>query len=132
MKVVRHPALQRAVKRIHDGPCPGGTFWTVPAADDLPDGPRAFADACQMLRHGRLWWQDAADAARTWVEIRDVSEVADLDRRARPMPADFDGVLVQYRDVHPELYFVPRNWRGNRLVERAHNRAFARAAGVIA
>lgn len=123
MKLIRHVALPHGVKRKINGPVPGGTFWALDGAHDLPNGPMAFGDIRFMAANGTVWMTDAF-ATQPWTVI-----VPDAlpDFRA-VWRDDYDGCAVS-KDVSPfmpQFYFVPRNRRGRRFVDRAITRAHTR------
>lgn len=124
--LTRHCDINARARRQHDGPVAGGTFWALAAANDLPlGGPIAHADPVAMLRHGRIWWQDATRPG-TWQPVTSAAQVAKLQRQARAsLRDDWQGCTARLEFV-PEFYFAPRNWRGRRLVDRATARAHVR------
>lgn len=118
--LIRHVSLPAAVKRQIDGPVPGGTFWAMAGAHDLPAGPKAYADVPFLLANGTLWLTDAA-ASMPW------QQVTTLPKFTRHAVDDYDscssGVVVT--PFMPQFYWVPRNARGARFLKRAHWRALA-------
>lgn len=123
MRLVRHVALPYNVKRTIDGPVPGGTFWALDGAHDLPAGPMAFGDFRFMVANGTVWMTDAR-ATKPWIAV-----APDVLPDFRVVWVDdYDGCAV-HQDVHPfmpQFYFVPRNRRCRRFLGRAITRAHTR------
>jgi hypothetical protein len=127
LNLVRALGIPPARKRQHDGPCAGGTFWAVADAHDLGAyGPFARADLAAMLRLGRVWLGNADRPADGWQRV---SAAADLPRFRKIGVDGIDGAdaTTAVLPYTPQLYFVPRGWRGRRLVDRAARRAHRRA-----
>ena len=110
-------------KRHHDGPVAGGTFWALASVASFPASAQvAKADAAHLLRHGTLWLQDASKPG-SWVQV---TSSADLGVFRVGDGSLVDGT-VSVAPFLPELYFVPKNWRGARAVQRAQRRAITAA-----
>lgn len=123
MRLVRHVVLPQNVKRKIDGPVPGGTFWALDGAHDLPCGPIAFGDLRFMMANGMVWMTDAF-AKQPWTVVAS-DDLPDFHVVLRD---DYDGCAV-YKDVcpfMPQFYFVPRNRRGRRFLARTTTRAHMR------
>lgn len=127
MRLIRICDLPEARKRWHDGPCPGGTFWALDGAHDLPMGPTtpvAYADPVVLLRHGTLWMANAAHPG-SW---RVVNDLADLTGFRTTLRDDYTAcaTYVVVKPFLPEFYYVPRTARGARIIARAMRRAQTR------
>lgn len=121
MALIRHVDLPQNCKRVVNGPVAGGTFWALARANDLPPGPKAYADVPFLLKNGTLWVTDA-QASRPW------QQVTTLPKFTRQGVDDYDacssGIVVT--PYLPQFYWVPSNVRGARFLKRAHYRALAK------
>lgn len=122
MQLVRHWGLPPHLKNVHLGPVPGGTFWALAGAHDLPPGPVSYADLPHLLHWGRVWMQNAQRPG-SWVEIR---SVADVPTFRVEFQDDYDAVMtyIVVRPFMPEFYFVPTTAKGHLFLRRAQARAW--------
>jgi hypothetical protein len=113
---------EEEIKLEHPGPVPGGTFWALEGAHDLPYGCKiAEVPLGDLLSRGRLWLGNAEEPGE-WTEIR---FEADLPKFRVESWEDYDGCGqgVTVLPYVPEFYFVPHGWRGMLFVRRAEKRA---------
>lgn len=99
MDLIRHVALPGRLKRLTDGPCPGGTFWALLAAPDhvddgepdpwmrrahdIPlwdeDPEAAVADLGELLAEGCLVWvapaQRVTGGTVVWTRVRCLADL---------------------------------------------------------
>ena len=121
MQLVRHWNLPESCRMVHLGPMPGGTFWALAGAHDLPPGPMSSADLNHLLKWGRVWMQDVRRPG-TWTEIRSVEDVPKFRVEIRD---DYEAVntYMVVLPFMPEFYFVPTSAKGNLFLRRARARA---------
>ena len=122
MQLIRNWSLQGGIK--HKPPCnEHGYFFALANANDLPSGKSAFTDANAMLKHGALYWQDA-NKPDTWERVHDVAILKKLQKQVTAsFDDDYEACTTGYSFMI-ELFFIPRNFRGKRLIKRCQNRAF--------
>lgn len=121
-ELVRSIEIRKQDRYVHAGPVGGGCFWALATVNDLPANHRlARADAAYLLRHGDLYMQDATRPG-TW---RAVTSTAELGGFSASLEDKYEACETRFiaRPYLPELYFVPRTWRGLRAIRRAESRA---------
>lgn len=118
MQLVRNTGLSPAVKRKTDAPIAGGVFFALEGANDLPNQAGGYlnADAPYMLRHGTLF----IGKAGTNPDWQQVKSLADLPKFKSTHVDDYAScsVLVSVTPFMPQFYFVPRGFRGNRIISQ--------------
>ena len=112
--------MGRRVQRVHDGPEPGGKFWAVAYAHDLPlwlEGEGIGAPICIFMtweeffaRHGRCWWRDAQNENSEWRQFHSEKELPEI---TRTVIDDYDGCSFDiHYSVMIEIYAVRRKRNG--------------------
>jgi hypothetical protein len=125
----RHVDLPANVKRVIDGPVAGGTFWALASANDCArDGdPVAYGELGFMIRNGDVWMSPVCPGDRkvTWTKL---NSVQDAPKFTVGWTDNYEGCSTNM-DVHPflpQFYFVPRNRKGRRFLDRTRSRAWTR------
>ena len=108
-----------SIPNIHPGPIPGGTFWALDGAHDLPiyGESVAYADPGYLMRHGSLWMQDVLHPG-SWEPVTDLTQLAGFHTR---YVGHYEGMDIWVEPYQPEFYYVPCTFRGARAIRRAHN-----------
>lgn len=128
MRLVRSIDVPASRKSRHLGPVAGGSFWAIAGLNDLPACHRvASADAAYLLRYGALFIQDAVHPAG-WTQISSAKELRQFRLSVVDGSMVDETLRISVVPFLPELYFVPRSWRGRRAVRRAQHRAMRRPA----
>ncbi|WP_053958112.1 hypothetical protein [Sulfobacillus thermosulfidooxidans] len=122
MRLIRLVDFPDSKKAIHRGPVPGGTFWALDGVHDLPVfGHRvAYADALFLMKHGTLYIQDVRQPD-TWHIVSDLAALR-VFHVTYATTCDGDDYPVFWPYL-PELYYVPRTFRGGRSIARVQRRA---------
>ena len=106
LTLVRRSGLPPAVKRLSDGPVPGGRFWALQGAHDLPGDATEFASmllADVFAQGGRVWV--ALAGTENWQEI--FSENS-LPKFEVSVVDDYDAVRTEMvvRPFMPQFYVI--------------------------